>query len=107
MVPPTIASAILNAATRQLQHSTILFAGKNLVLSKFGDELLRQINSTATQQQLTTASQSGTRPITFLPGSAENALTASAVNSTQKRSVKKKASRAPFGTVPTPLIAKR
>jgi len=106
MVPTTVASAILNAATRQLQLSNQLFAGKNLVLTKFGEELSRQLNSTASQQHITSATHSGPRPITFLVGGAENAVAASASNSTSKSSTKKKGSRSIAGAMQKTKAAK-
>ena len=107
MVPTAVASAILNAATRQLQLSNQLFAGKNLVLNKFGEELTKQLNSTAAQQHLTTGAHSGPRPITFLAGGAESAVAASVNNSTSKGSSKKKANRSIPGTSHKTRIAKR
>jgi len=91
MVPTSVANTILNAATRQLQMASQQFTGKNLVLSKFGEELTKQINSSTSQQHLTATVQTSARPITFLAGGAESLAGASPGNSTKKRKDKKRA----------------
>ena len=99
MVSSAVANVILTAATRQLQLSNQLFAGRNLVLDKFGEELTKQLNSTASQHSLTTAPNSGTRPITFLAGSAESTMASNGTNSTSKSNAKRKTNRGISGAI--------
>jgi len=101
MVPGPVAHAILHSATLHLQRSNALFAGKNLVIGKFGEELLKQTNSTSSQQPLSVATQVGVRPTTFIPGTAEGAAPACAKNTTSKRCAKKKRHSGTCGD-PTP-----
>ena len=92
MVPGPVANAILHSATLQLQKANHMFAGKNLVMGKFGEELLRQLSQTNSQQIQTITSHAGARPMTFIPGvnPGEAAAHTGGKNATSKRGTKKK-----------------
>jgi hypothetical protein len=106
MVPGPLATAILKSVTMQLQQNNKLFAGKSLILGKFGDELMKQLAQTTTQQQQNIATSTGARPMAFIPATADPAAASASKGATSKRSSKKRRSGETGGTSLLPSASK-
>ena len=107
MVPVPVANVILHSATMQLQKTSPLFNGKNLVIGKFSEELLKQLQQTSSQQAQNLTTQVGARPATFIPGVGESSSYVCAKNSTTKRDGKKKKAPGSGGSTLPGIAPKR
>jgi len=107
MVPGPVANAILHSATMQLQKTSQLFTGKNLVMGKFSEELFKQLQQTSSQQSQNLTAQVGARPITFIPSAGDSSAYACAKSSTSKRADKKKKTPGTGGTTLPRIAPKR
>ena len=94
-----VANTTLQSAVWQLQKANQLLSGKNNQISKFGDELLKNLNQTSTQQQQNLTAQTSSRPMTFIPATGESAAQTGNKNTTSKRNNRKKSQSESSGSI--------
>jgi len=88
---PPLAQMAISAPIRLLKANQILMA-RNLIVDKFGDELLRQMQHSQKSSQQNMLIHQATRPSTFIPGAGEFATSQSASSATSRRESKRKRS---------------
>ncbi len=90
VVSDPAANVLLKSASLQLQRANHLFSGRNLVMGKFGDELLKQFTQSTTPHAQSITAQSAARPLTFIPAVGDQALAGNSKTTTSKRNSKKR-----------------